>query len=149
MFFWAPIVFAQEGEALKRALEARAAGDWARAFDEARETSLVGQDIIKWHRLRAKRGTFEEAQTFLARRSDWPGLPYLRQQSEHDITSTDPAGEVIAFFADQVPRTGNGSLRYAEALRRNGRAGDADAELIHGWVTHSLTRAEEAEFISR
>ncbi|MEM1236169.1 MAG: transglycosylase SLT domain-containing protein [Pseudomonadota bacterium] len=137
-----------DAAALSRALEARTLGDWARAVAEARAAGPLGQDIIEWHRLRAKQGTFDEARAFLARRSDWPGLPYLRQRSEHAIGPTAPAVDVINFFVPQPPRTGNGALRYAAALRSMGQRTEADKEILLGWTTLSLSTAEEAEFIT-
>lgn len=146
---WAGGALAQDAAALKRALEARASGDWSRAAAEAREAGPVGRDVIEWHRLRAEEGSFAEARAFLDRRPDWPGLPYLRQQSESVIEQGAPASQVLVFFADQAPRTGHGSLRYADALRATGRDADANAEIIRGWVTHSLDVDEETEFLSR
>ena len=133
---------------LARALEARGEGDWTRAVAEARNAGPLGRDIVEWHRLRAKEGTFEEARAFLKRRADWPGLPYLRQRSEHAIETSASAMEVIGFFVPQAPRTGNGSLRYAAALRSVGQADAADKELVRGWTELSLEAEEEAEFLS-
>ncbi|MEM6479675.1 MAG: lytic transglycosylase domain-containing protein, partial [Pseudomonadota bacterium] len=78
---------ASASDALKRALEARAAGNWALAVQESRAAGPVARDIIEWHRLRAREGSFEETLAFLARRPDWPGLPLLRARSEGSITA--------------------------------------------------------------
>ncbi len=149
--YWAVLLgaaaAAQPTEALKRALEARNAGDWITATDEARLAGPVAQDIIMWHRLRAKEGSFREAQQFLERRSDWPGLPYLRQRSEHAIPEGAPPAQVLNFFAAQLPRTGNGSLRLADALSAAGQ--DGRVEVVRGWTTLSLSLEEETEFLSR
>ncbi|MEO0485338.1 MAG: transglycosylase SLT domain-containing protein [Pseudomonadota bacterium] len=141
------LAWAQQADALRRALDARAAGDWPRAVAEARGAGAVGRDIIEWHRLRAKEGTFAEARAFLDRRPDWPGLPYLRERSEHAIAPGTSPAAVLNFFAPQLPRTGNGSLRLAEALGAAGQAGAARQEVLRGWVTHSLTPEEEAAFL--
>ncbi|MEM6729269.1 MAG: lytic transglycosylase domain-containing protein [Pseudomonadota bacterium] len=143
---WAAFpVFADE--ALKRALEARAAGDWPRAVAEARRSGPLARDIIEWHRLRARQGTFAEARAFLAKNPDWPGLPYLRQQSESAIGDGARAPDVLAFFETQLPRTGNGALRYAEALAASGRRDAAQVEIVRAWTTLSLRRSEEARFL--
>ncbi|MEL6914583.1 MAG: transglycosylase SLT domain-containing protein [Pseudomonadota bacterium] len=139
----------EEAAALERALGARAAGDWDRALAEARGAGPVGQDIIAWHYLRARQGTFAEARAFLARRPDWPGLPLLRARSEGAIPPGADARQVIDFFVPQAPRSGAGTLRYAAALRATGQGETAEAELIRGWTTHSLTASEEAAFITR
>ncbi|MEM8591070.1 MAG: transglycosylase SLT domain-containing protein [Pseudomonadota bacterium] len=143
------LAVAQEAAALKRALAAQAAGDWARAVAEARGAGPLARDVIEWHRLRAREGTFTEARAFLERRADWPGLPLLRARSEGSIERSASARDVISFFAVQLPRTGNGSLRLADALRAVGEARAADTEIVRGWITHSLSREAEQEFISR
>lgn len=138
-----------EAEALERALAARAVGDWDRALAEARGAGPVGQDIIAWHYLRARQGSFAEARAFLVRRPDWPGLPLLRARSEGAIPPRADPQQVLNYFIPQAPRSGAGTLRYAEALRAAGQAETADAEIIRGWTTHSLTGDEEAAFITR
>ncbi|MEM9852913.1 MAG: lytic transglycosylase domain-containing protein [Pseudomonadota bacterium] len=140
---------ASASDALKRALEARAAGNWALAVQESRAAGPVARDIIEWHRLRAREGSFEETQAFLARRPDWPGLPLLRARSEGSITAATLPGQVIAFFEPQAPRTGAGSLALVRALRQMSRPAEAEAELLRGWLTHSLSRVEEAAFLAR
>ncbi|MEM6897307.1 MAG: transglycosylase SLT domain-containing protein, partial [Pseudomonadota bacterium] len=140
---------ADQAAALKRALEARASGDWATAVAEAQGAGAVGRDIIQWHRLRARQGSFAEAQAFLARRPDWPGLPHLRQQSEYAIPSSAQAAQVVAYFEPQLPRTGQGALRYAAALSSSGQNTAAQEEVVRAWTTLSLNRAEEAAFLDR
>ena len=61
------------------------AGNWEVAATLAARDGQVAADVIEWHRLRAGRGSFEEVQAFLARRSDWPGEAYLRRQSEDAV----------------------------------------------------------------
>lgn len=132
-------VQANPAAALRTALDHRAAGDWQAATQAARGAGPVGRDIIEWHRLRAQEGTFAEARAFLARRPDWPGLPYLIQRSEPSIPEGADAAQVRAFFADQAPRTGTGAIRLADAT--GGAAGDAIR--VDAWTTLSLSLAEE------
>ncbi|MEM1374214.1 MAG: transglycosylase SLT domain-containing protein [Pseudomonadota bacterium] len=140
--------FAREAEALRIALQAIERGDWDRARSAARGAGPLGQDIVKWHLLRFEEGTFPEALAFLERRPDWPGLPYLRQQSEHDIPAGGSPEQVIRFFAPQLPRTGYGSLRLAEALQALGQPDAARLELIRGWTTHSMDAEDEVAFLA-
>lgn len=146
---WALPAIALASGALERAIASAAQGAWSRALSQASEAGPVARDIIQWQRLRAKQGTFSETRAFLARNPDWPGLPYLRERSEHSIPPGANPAELFAFFAPKLPRTGTGTLRLADALTAVGRTAEAATELRRGWTTHSLTLEEEAAFISR
>jgi soluble lytic murein transglycosylase len=65
---------------LRTALAAAAARDWDKALGLA--PAGVAQDVIEWQRLRAGDGFLGEYEDFLARRSDWPGMPWLHQKGE-------------------------------------------------------------------
>ncbi|MCH2076265.1 MAG: transglycosylase SLT domain-containing protein [Rhodobacteraceae bacterium] len=139
---------AQGTSALREALEARAAGDWDRATARAAAAGPLARDIIEWHRLRAKEGTFAETRAFLERHPDWPGLPYLRSRSEQSITEAASARDIISFFAPQLPRTGNGSLRLAQTLTAVNESEAARTEAVRAWTTHSMSEEEETAFLA-
>ncbi|MCP4822880.1 MAG: lytic transglycosylase domain-containing protein, partial [Shimia sp.] len=73
---------AQFRDELRAAMTSIRTKDWDGAAKAVRETDQVTRDIIEWHRLRAGEGSAEQVLAFLDRRGDWPGLPYLRKQSE-------------------------------------------------------------------
>ena len=50
----------------------------AKRLKAAQSISPAARDVIEWHRLRAGEGELTEYEAFLKRRSDWPGLPYLK-----------------------------------------------------------------------
>ncbi|MEO0677587.1 MAG: lytic transglycosylase domain-containing protein, partial [Pseudomonadota bacterium] len=144
---WAPLALAEDAMALQRALEARTEGDWDKARAEAARSGPLASDIIEWHRLRAREGTFDETRAFLERNRDWPGLPLLRARSEHSITARTPSTQVLEFFVPQAPRTGHGALRYAAALDAEGLEANAHEEIIRAWTTLSLELEEEVDII--
>ena len=111
-------VSAQE-RALERAFSAMNAGEWDIALRVAEQDGLVARDVIEWHRLRASKGNVEDALAFLSRNSDWPGLPYLRKQSESMLEKASTQ-TVLDFFKNDGPQTGAGALAYALALRQVG-----------------------------
>ena len=135
-------------EALSAALLALGERDFDAAQDAARDIDdPAALEVVTWTRLRAQSGSFDEYEDFLARNPDWPGLPFLRRQGERTILpGTDPA-RVIAFFEGQVPQTGIGALRLAEALAAQGE--EPDAVLLEAWTTLRLTGSEQTAFLQR
>ncbi len=126
----------------------------ARAGDEdaARATldridDPVLQDAVLWHLLRARKGTFTEAEAFLDRNPDWPGLALLRRRVENDIPATTAPERVIAFFEEEAPRTSKGTLLHAIALKSVGRQVEGEAELIEFWLTRPMAASSHAGFM--
>ncbi len=102
----------------------------------------IARDIIIWRLLRESRGEFAEYEDFLSRNADWPGLPLLRARGETVIQGGTDPGRVIAYFAPQAPRTGAGVLALARALEASGNRAAAEAEVIRGWTTMTLSEQE-------
>ncbi len=131
---------------LASALHAVQAGRWDRAAELAARDGPVAADMIEWQRLRAGLGNADEVMDFLDRNGDWPGLRYLRKQSEIAITRAD-FDTVLRFYAGHPPQSGMGALNYARALTAHGHEGDAEISLILAWRTLDLTTAEHRAFI--
>lgn len=127
---------------LQRALELVRAEKWPEALAEAGTVATVSHDIVEWHRLRAKEGTAADLEAFLARRSDWPGLPYLRRRNEELIIEKSHK-RVLAFFAQQAPQTPEGAASLARAYLDRGDQKPAAAELIRAW--HEMPMSEETQ----
>lgn len=128
------------------AMDAMRNGNWEAAKQIAARDGAVAADVIEWHRLRAGRGTYTEAQTFLDRRPDWPGEEYLRKQTEEAVISEgDPA--LLAFFSDVPPQTARGVLAHAKALLRAGKEGDAHANLVLAWRTMPMDPPSQSLFL--
>lgn len=141
----APLRAGAETEVLQAALAAVAQGDLARAAQVQSDLDdPIARDIVTWTTLRAAPAAAPWAayRDFLARNPDWPGLPYLRTQGEAAIPEgADPAA-VIAYFAEQPPTTGAGSLALAQAHAARGDRAAAAAEAIRGWTTLVMTGPE-------
>lgn len=138
---------AQTGAALSSAIEAMRSGNWAAARIEARQDGPEALDVILWHYLREGKGDATEVMDFLARNPDWPGLPYLRKQSEIALTEAG-TNAVLAFFADDLPQTGAGALAHARALMAQGQEGLAEATVVLAWRTLAMTRDEHDAFLA-
>ncbi|MFO1202643.1 MAG: lytic transglycosylase domain-containing protein [Tabrizicola sp.] len=126
-------------------MELAAKEDWPGALAVA--PSGVGRDVIEWQRLRAGDGRLGEYEDFLARRSDWPGLPLMREKGEEAVARSDDPARVIAWFDAGLPETGKGAIAYVRALLAVGRAADAETEAMRAWATLPFAAEEEQVMI--
>ena len=131
---------AEDAAALARAMAAIEAKDWAVAVAEGEAAGALSREIVEWHRLRAGEGSFAECAAFVARRDDWPGMPYLRRFCEASLTEAT-AAEVRAWFAPLAPQTGAGALALIAA-------GGGAAEAVRAWRNLPLTEAEQAALLA-
>lgn len=116
-----------------------AAVDWDAATALAIDADPVTASVVTWLRLRAGEAEFAAYRNFLANHPGWPGLDRLRAAAERVIAKGHDAGEVIAFFAENAPQTGEGAVRLAEALMTSGRIDDAKAALRTAWINLRLS----------
>lgn len=132
---------------LASALDAMQAGRWEVAAQLARRDGAAAADLVEWHRLRAGLGAPHDILTFLERNGHWPGLDYLRRQSEAVMTRAR-FDDVLEFYDEYRPQTGTGALNHARALLARGRRGEAEAGLVLAWRTLDLTQQEHADFVT-
>ncbi len=139
-----------ELDALTDAINAGGRSDW-QAVDEALEdiSAPLARDIVEWTRLRGRQGSFADCREFIARNADWPGMKLLRKRCESAIPRGADRPQVFAYFKDQLPQTGIGSLRLAEALIGEGRSVEAAAELSRAWLSFTMSEDEHNAFIER
>ena len=136
-----------EERALERAFSEMNAGNWKGALRLAESDGSVARDIIEWHRLRAGQGTTQEALKFLDRNGDWPGLPYLRKQSEVALSDANDQ-TILTYFENSAPQTGAGALAYALALSKDGQGNKAALVAQNAWITLPLTAPQQDAFLS-
>ena len=129
---------------MAQALAAIQGDSFTDAFAAAARAGPVARDIVEWHRLRAGLGTFDDVLSFLNRHPDWPGLAYLKRQAEQNLPLDARAPDVIAFFADTQPVTGQGVVALVNAFRAIGADGDAQAQAALAWLDRSMTAEAEA-----
>jgi soluble lytic murein transglycosylase len=134
-------------DSLSEAMELVRDRDWDAAAERAGPEATVARDLVEWHRLRAGEGTSREVMTFLARRPDWPGLPYLRRQQEENLAKA-PHPVTISFYSDHSPETAEGALSLARALIRAGRRSEGETEIIRAWQTMPMTEELQKAFLA-
>lgn len=136
----APPARADEVQAMKTALSVAATGDWDGALAVAPQG--VGRDVVVWQWLRAGKGRLGDYEAFLQRRSDWPGLPLLKEKGEHALASETPA-RVVAYFGADSPVTGEGAVALVGALWATGDLARAETEAMRAWAELDLTPEQE------
>ena len=121
--------------------------DWAEASSRAQGAGAVGADVIEWQRLRAGEGLLGDYEAFLARRPDWPGLPYLKAAGEVAVArSTDP-DRVLQYFGGEAPAKATGILALTAALEAKGRHAEAVEAATIGWTKLKFTADEQAHLL--
>lgn len=144
----APAVWADEATSLTQALRASAGRDWPAALMAAQSAGSIGGDIILWQWLRDGQGKLGDYESFIARRSDWPGMPLLKEKGEiAALRSTDPA-RVLAYFGADRPQSGAGAVAMVQALHALGRTSDAEAEAVRAWTTLKFQAEDEAALLA-
>ena len=138
---------AKEISALRDAQGLANQQDWAEASSRAQGAGAVGADVIEWQRLRAGEGLLGEYEAFLARRPDWPGLPYLKAAGEVAVArSTDP-DRVLQYFGGEAPAKAAGVLALTAALEAKGRHAEAVEAATIGWTKLKFTADEQAHLL--
>ena len=140
----------EHGQKLSLAINAMKVDDWPTA---RRIVAQVPDASVKsyadWRRLRAGQGVWREYLTFLDRHPDWPGLPLLRKIGETKIPVGRPAREILAYFNEELPQTGRGALRLAEAFEATGQSASAQNTARLAWLTLYLSKTERMTIQSR
>ncbi|WP_439655563.1 lytic transglycosylase domain-containing protein [Sulfitobacter aquimarinus] len=129
------------------AMDAMRSGDFDGAERIAERDGKVAQDVILWHRLRAREGTYAQVMDFITRRPDWPGMPYLRRRSEPVVIEQSDA-EILKFFAEVPAQTPLGVLAHAKALTAAGEGGQAEANVVLAWRTMPMNANSQAAFLA-
>ena len=140
--------WAQQAADISSVMGAIRSENWGEAARLARSYGAVAEDIVEWHRLRAGEGSWRDAQSFLRRRPDWPGLTLLRRKQEENF-ETAPTDAVFQVFANSGAQTATGALLLADALKDRGLRPEAEATITKAWLERSINDDEQALYLSR
>lgn len=118
----APGAWAEDGTAIRRALAAAGAQDWAGAAASALQSGALALDLVAWQRLRAGQGGWAEYLDFARRNPDWPGMELLYRRGEAALPPDVPGAEVLEWFGERLPETVPAAQAWIAAQPRRGRA---------------------------
>ena len=136
---------AEDAGAIRRALAAAGARDWAAADAAARQSGPMAVDLVLWQRLRAGHGSWPEYRDFATRHADWPGMELFWRRGEAVLRPDLPASEVLAWFGNRMPTTLTGARAWIAAQPPDGR----DAAAVAFWTSATaLDAAAETALIA-
>lgn len=131
-----------------RALTLAAGKDWADAQGLAGRAGPLAVSVIDWMRLRDGAGGFGEYRAFARAHPDWPGLPLLREKGEAAIGEDADPAQVIAYFADALPQTGDGALALARAHLAMGQHKAAVEAAVRAWRSLPMSQTDQDAFLA-
>ncbi len=122
-------------------------GDHEAARARALLADEVTLDLVTWLRLRAGEGEFADYQLFVRARPTWPGMDRIRARGEEMIERGHDPAEVMRWFGDLRPQTGEGAVRLAEALIARDQTLLAKDILENAWLNLRLTDEGQEEML--
>ena len=93
-----------------------------------------------WRRLRSSEGyRFADYARFLISNPGWPEEARMRRWAEKAMVPGENALTVISFFSSELPNSGNGHARLAEAYAATGKTTEAAAAARDAWASADLS----------
>ncbi|MEA3081166.1 MAG: soluble lytic murein transglycosylase, partial [Sphingomonadales bacterium] len=94
----------------------------------------VASSLEQWRALRQSSGyRFTDYASFLIANPDWPDAVRMRGWAEKAMQPGENAATVLAFFAANKPKSGNGWARLADAYATAGRMTEALDAARQAW----------------
>ena len=94
----------------------------------------IASSLESWRALRQSSNyRFSDYAPFLIANPDWPDAKQMRAWAEKAMQPGENAGTVLAFFAAEKPRTGNGWARLAEAYASTGQSAQSLDAARRAW----------------
>jgi soluble lytic murein transglycosylase len=110
----------------------------------------INYALADWRRLRASDGyRFADYARFLISNPGWPDEARMRRWAEKAMVPGENALTVIAFFKNELPKSGNGHARLAEAFAATGRPTEAAAAARDAWASPDLSADDEKRIAAR
>lgn len=123
--------------------------EWVAARDAARRTGeKAAIEAYEWLRLRQKGvDNFERMAQWVEAHRGWPSEARIQVQGELAIDGSVSDARIIRFFDNFAPKTGLAATRYALALNKAGRPGDARLIAKEAWLGKNLGAADERRLL--
>lgn len=152
----APAAHAQspgDAAAVKKALSLLKEGNYNPAMALTNNVSdPAARSLITWLaiRLTPKDVGFERTRDFIRGNANWPSMALIRRRAESLLLSEKrDAKEVLAYFGNTQPLSGEGMVALGRALLSAGNQGHAVPWLRRAWREEELTMTLEQEIIGQ
>jgi peptidoglycan lytic transglycosylase len=110
----------------------------------------VASSLQTWRTLRQSSGyRFADYASFLIANPDWPDQTRMRSWAEKAAQPGENAPTVLAFFAAEKPKTGNGWARFADAYSATGQPTQALDAARQAWRSADLGASDEQAIWTR
>lgn len=110
----------------------------------------IAPALETWRTLRQSSDyRFSDYAYFVITYADWPDTTRMRGWAEKAMLPGENASTVLAFFAAEKPKTGNGWTRLADAYSANGQVANALVAARHAWASLDLSASDEQSIWSR
>ena len=135
--------------AVKQAIELAQKGRPDEATSvEGRIYDPVARKLVEWVILRSDEAdlNFPRYAAFISANPGWPGILFLRRRAEAALWQQPPDPRtVIAFFANEPPRTAKGRFALARALLAAGDRPGAQALISAAWRKDAFSADAETQ----
>lgn len=126
--------------------------NWPEAMRHAKRIGdPVAATLVRWIRLVAQDSgaTLAEIVAFQERYADWPRQVLLSRRAEEALLAYPMSGEdVLNWFATHPPVTGEGKIRFGQALIVAGRKEEGRGWIQRAWVEDDFSATRQKEIIA-
>ncbi len=106
--------------------------------------SPVSSSLEQWRTLRQSNGyRFSDYARFLIANPDWPDESRMRGWAERAMQPGEAPATVLAFYAADKPKSGNGWARLADSYAANGQMAQALDAARQAWRSDDLSTTDE------
>ena len=106
--------------------------------------SPVSSSLEQWRTLRQSNGyRFSDYARFLIANPDWPDESRMRGSAERAMQPGEAPATVLAFYAADKPKSGNGWARLADSYAANGQMAQALDAARQAWRSDDLSTTDE------
>lgn len=141
------VISASDQTVLSAAIDAGDRKDWAsvQAYSQ-RASSAVVATIIRWRYLidRQSGASYADLSDFLDHHPNWPNAKTMQANAEKAMPIDLPAAQVMAFFKNREPQTGEGMFALGIAKLSSGDTTEGPIWIRRGYVSGSFSADREA-----
>ncbi len=152
---WAAPALAQSAAEKSGAAQILAAAErrnWADARNIASAArSPLLMKLASWLEYNSpnSRASFAEVAAFIKANPEWPNQATLRRVAEEAMNGDVSDREVLAWFANNEPRSTQGRLRLITALQNSGRYEESVAYIRKTWIEANFGTDQERDFLKQ